>query len=88
MNQNFFAQLIVRLGKANPQFFKIIQFGAVGLGTLSVAFAYINTAQTTLPCWLAWIGHHEVWITSFVAAVMAQLPNATANDTSDQVKKP
>lgn len=81
MNQKFFAQLIVRLGKTNPKFFKIIQFIAIGLGAVSAGIGYIDTTGAALPSWFSWLGNHEVWISSLVAAILAQLPNKDVNDS-------
>lgn len=79
MNQNFFTELISRLGQKNPKFFDIIQVVALALGAVSAGFHYLDTSGTVLPSWLHWLESSTVWITSAVAAVVAQLPNQNLN---------
>lgn len=79
MNKNFLTEFIARLGSSNPQFFRIIQIIAIVLGALSAALHYVDTSQTVLPSWLAWLESTTTWVTSFVAAILAQLPNENIN---------
>lgn len=85
MKTNFLSDLISRIGKNNPIFFKIVQGVAVGVGAVSAGFSYFDKTQTALPAWLQWLEHSEVWVSSLVTTVVAQLPNAGANATSDNV---
>lgn len=79
MNNNFFAELIARLGKSNPKFFDYIQLAALGLGALSAGFKYLDTANTILPPWLEWVKSTTVLVSSGVAILVAQLPNTDVN---------
>lgn len=78
---NFFLQLIARLGKSNPKFFDYVQLIALGFGALSAAFKFLDDHDALLPPWLSWIKSTTVLIASGVAAVIAQLPNKDVNDS-------
>lgn len=75
---NFFLELIARLGKSNPKFFDYVQLIALGVAALSAGFKVLP--DTLLPPWLAWLKSTTVLIASGVAAVVAQLPNRDVND--------
>lgn len=85
MSTNFFAELMLRLGKSNPKFFDYIQIAAIALGSVSAAFNFIDEQHTILPAWLAWIQSSTVMITSAVTAVVAQLPNKDVNEPLKKV---
>lgn len=87
MTNPFLIDLIKRIAKDNPRFFKIIQLVAVGVGAVSAAFSFIDKTHTALPPWLCWLEHSEVWVSSIVAAILAQLPNSTVNQVADQNKE-
>lgn len=74
MKTNFFADLIVRLLSGKPQFFTTIQRVAAALAIISFAIDKLNTSGVILPGWVATVGSSVVWISSIVAAVIAQLP--------------
>lgn len=78
IKNNFFLEVITRLGKSNPKFFDYIQIVALGVGALSAAFNFLP--DTALPPWLAWIKSTTVLVSSGVAAIVAQLPNKDVNE--------
>jgi hypothetical protein len=82
MNNNFFQQLIVRLAKKNPAFFDYIQAFAALLGGASIGFHYLDVHHAILPQWLQWVESSTTWISSAIAAIIAQLPNEDANTTA------
>lgn len=76
MNTNFLSELISRIAKANPRFFKIIQVIAIGVAGASVAMKYV---ADHLPWYLSWLQSDSALISSIVATIMAQLPNKNPN---------
>jgi hypothetical protein len=78
MNNNFFIELIVRLFTKNPKFFKVIQFIALFLAALSAGLQYGVDNHVPLPSSISWLQNSVVWISSIVAAVIAQFPNQDA----------
>lgn len=80
MNNTFFQELIIRLGKSNPKFFDYIQLAALGLGALSAGFKFLDDHNTMLPIWLEWIKSTTVLVTSAVTLIVAQLPNKDVNN--------
>ena len=81
MKNNFFLELITRLGKSNPKFFDYIQLAALGLGALSAGFKFLDDQGTVLPDWLMWIKSTTVLVASGITMLVAQLPNRDVNDS-------
>jgi len=79
MGTNFFTEFVTRLAKENPKFFKIIQWVALGVGSLAAALKYIN-GGVTLPWYLEWLKANSVLVGSVVTIIMAQLPNLSPNN--------
>lgn len=86
--KDFITELIARLGKDNPAFFKKIQLVALLIGGLSAALISIDREHCLLPSWLSWLESHASWITSLATILMAQLPSTTANETSNKKNEP
>lgn len=69
---NFFIQLLARLLSGKPKFFKWIQIASVALGALSAALNFLPADFT--PPFLEGLKSNVVWVSSIVAAIIAQLP--------------
>jgi hypothetical protein len=72
--KNFIAELLVRLFKGKPKFFHYVQVAAIVIGALAASLDYLKGQDVNIP-YLSVIGNSVVYISSIVAAIIAQLPN-------------
>ena len=83
MTNNFFVEIIQRIAKDNPRFFKIIQYIAMSLAGACTALKFVDPT-THLPWFLFWIQSNTTLVASLVTVVMAQLPNKSVNELNQK----
>jgi hypothetical protein len=72
----FLAELMSRLFHKNPKFFKVLQVISLVVGAAAALAMYLQSQGVALPKLFELVGNINVFVSSVVALIMAQLPNA------------
>lgn len=80
MKQTFISELIARVKKQNPKFFKKLQIGAFIVGGIAAGVGYVVGHGAVIPDWVVSVSQ-EVAKACGLIIPLAQIPNADATET-------
>lgn len=78
---NFLLEIVKRFGQGKPKFFKTLQLLLLILGAVSALISYLKGLHIELPAFVGWLDNAAVSVSSFLGALIAQLPNEDPSKT-------